>query len=102
MIPPDPLNIPGGPRTLAQRRHDALADLARLAGDGAQPGTGSGVTIAAVIDIDRLYLHHDRYQEADGDEVRAEQTKKTNRCRSPAPPPPRHRHRTSHAPRSTT
>ena len=67
MIPPDALDIPGGPRTLAQRRHDALADLARLAGDGAEPGTGSNVTINAVIDLDRL-LHHDGYEEAEGDE----------------------------------
>ena len=66
MIPPDPLNIPGGPRTLAQRRHDALADLARLAGDGAQPGTGSGVTINAVIDIDRLLHHNQHGRHGDG------------------------------------
>ncbi len=101
MIPPDPLNIPGGPRTLAQRRHDALADLARLAGDGAQPGTGSGVTINAVIDIDRL-LHHDGYQEADGDgcdraDEEDEQVWVTGPAPTPPPPPHRSRSEIDHA-----
>ena len=39
LAPPDPIDAPDGPRSLPQRRGDALAELAATFHDGGEPGT---------------------------------------------------------------
>ncbi len=51
LAPPDPADTPDGPRTLAQRRADALIHLAQLAGD--TPGA-SPPSLNVVIDLPAL------------------------------------------------
>jgi hypothetical protein len=57
LSPPDPIDMPGGPRTAAQRRADALVQMSRIILQGAK-GTGvSPTNINAIVDIDRLDKH---------------------------------------------
>jgi hypothetical protein len=53
LAPPDPADCPDGPRSLSQRRHDALVDLAGryLAGD---TPSGTPATINVVVNADTL------------------------------------------------
>jgi hypothetical protein len=53
LVPPDPVDTPDGPRSLSQRRHDALVDLAGryLKGDTL---SGTAATINVVVDTDTL------------------------------------------------
>ncbi len=57
LSPPDPIDTPGGPRSAAQRRADALVEMSRIALQGAE-GTGMSPTnINVVVDIDGLDRH---------------------------------------------
>jgi len=51
--PPDPHDAPDGPRTLSQRRADAVADLASWYRSGAQPG-GNPPNLNVVVDVATL------------------------------------------------
>jgi len=54
MSPPDPVGLPGGPRTAAQRRADALVEMSRIILQGAK-GTGvSPTNLNAIVDVDKL------------------------------------------------
>ena len=53
LAPPDPVDTPDGPRSLSQRRHDALVDLVGRYLAGNQPG-GAPATINVVVDAATL------------------------------------------------
>lgn len=53
VAPPDPEDTPDGPRTLAQRRADALVDIVNRHINGETPG-GNPPTIVAVADVAEL------------------------------------------------
>ena len=53
LAPPDPVDTPDGPRSLSQRRHDALVDLAGRYLTGDTP-SGTAATINVVVDADTL------------------------------------------------
>ncbi len=52
-VPPDPVDAPDGPRTLSQRRADALVDIIGRHMNGGIPG-GNPPNINAVIDVAKL------------------------------------------------
>jgi hypothetical protein len=54
LAPPDPEDTPDGPRTLAQRRADGLADLAGRFLQGDRPG-GNPPNLTVVVDHDALH-----------------------------------------------
>jgi hypothetical protein len=53
LAPPDAADVPDGPRSLSQRRHDALVDLATAHLKGNKP-SGTATTINVVVDTDTL------------------------------------------------